>query len=68
MSLWIISFCLTNPQSTTYLIPGTVIDVCAIFVAKTIFLIPSEEGLNINFCSEVSKVEYIGQIINPLTY
>jgi hypothetical protein len=33
-------FCFTNPESTTYLIPSIVMEVAAIFVDTTTFLMP----------------------------
>ena len=39
-------FPLTNPVSMTYLTPGIVIEVSAMFVAKTTFLLPSGAEMN----------------------
>ena len=57
-----IPLALTKPVSITYLTPGIVMDVSAMFVAKTIFLTSPWVGSNAFFCKADGKPAYNGQI------
>ena len=48
-------FALTKPVSITYLTPGIVMDVSAIFVAKTIFRTSPWVGSKAFFCKADGK-------------
>jgi len=53
-------FSFTNPVSTTYLMPGIVIEVSAMLVEITTFLKPSGRGLNTSICRSYTKLDYRG--------
>src|ERR1700722_10339633 len=62
--LGLYEFCLTKPGSITKTTPSMVIDVSAIFVARTTFLAPGGVGSKILACMSLGKFAYIGQMIS----
>ena len=53
--LGLYEFCFTNPGSITNTTPSMVIDVSAMFVARTTFLAPSGVGSKILACISLGK-------------
>lgn len=65
--LGLYEFCFTNPGSMTNTTPSIVIEVSAIFVAKTTFRAPSGVGSNILACISLGRLAYIGQMMSSFT-
>ena len=62
--LGLYSFYLTNPVSTTNTIPSIVMDVSAMFVDTTIFLVFKSYSLNTSCYYSIGRAEYRGKTIN----
>lgn len=60
--LGLYTFNLQYPESMTKMIPSTVSDVSAMFVATTHFLIPSGDLWKILACRSDGSCEYIGRM------
>jgi hypothetical protein len=57
------SFCFARPQSITYLMPGIVSDVSAIFVARMTLRVLGPAGWNALTCCTGERAAYSGQTL-----